>query len=830
MTPGAAGSIAVWTGVFAAVLSLLAYALSHRMEARKNLLIILGRAFYAAAALSVFTAMGTLANIVYHREYQYDYAVQHTSNELYNHWFRFAATWSGQEGSFLLWAFWTAVLGFVVMRRSRSYENTVMPFLVSVIGFLCAILIKQSPYLLFLKVHPGMPGIPQEGLGLNPSLQNYWMTIHPPTIFFGFASLAISFSYAAAALIRRDYDGWAELVFPYALLTCAVLGLGLFMGGYWAYETLGWHGFWAWDPVENASFFPWLAITALVHALHVQKARGNMKRSSILLGLLGFWLFLVGTFLTRSGALASKGPNGQLLSVHAFDDISKSGLVLMVAMLIGYGVVGLGLWLWRLREIPKTSATGDNLLSRDFAFFLAVLFMLLACGVITLGSTTPLFLSWLHRPPMAPQASFYNKVMIPLMVPVTILMGCVPWLAWRRTDPDTFRRKMLAPWLLSVLFGFFMLFQVQSAQHKLFNIMAPAVYQGTMHNWINPAVQRVAIVLLCTLGFLAALSNAMLAYRVFRKKPLGAGGWIAHVGIGVLLIGVLVSNTFERTQIITLKEGDGPRTVFGYTFQFVGMTGKPPAARPIDPEYDATNRVVLRVTPPGASIAGEEQGDAQTFLMQPRWYVPRPGLNEESMGNPDTMFWPSIMKYMGHDLYVALASQPALSMYEVKLSPRSSAQLGPYTVFYYKPIIDPLNFMAAELGLKTPQNKIVVADPGMQWYKDGQGHPITNDDGQPIILKVNETIPHLNDSQGRPGVVILNALNAGTHQAQLLFSLPGMPGTWNVPLSITYKPWVNLVWLGVLITVLGTLIAMMNRLRENRLQEAGSRKTAHKTA
>ena len=232
---------------------------------------------------------------------------------------------------------------------------------------------------------------------------------------------------------------------PYALLTCMTLGVGLFMGGYWAYETQGWHGFWAWDPVENASFFPWLAITALIHGLVVQKDRGGMARTTTFLGLLGFWLFLLGTFLTRSGALAGNGPDGQMLSIHAFDNIKKGGLVLMVAMLAVYGGVGLALWLWRLRSIPTRKTTGDSLLSRDFAFFLAVILMVIACAVVTFGTTWPLLLSWTHHAPSALKPTFYNRIMLPLSVVAALLMGVVPWLAYRKTNSEAFLKKMLVP-------------------------------------------------------------------------------------------------------------------------------------------------------------------------------------------------------------------------------------------------------------------------------------------------------------------------------------------------------------------------------------------------
>src|SRR5579875_791047 len=827
MTPGTIGSTAVFVGLSASLLVIIAYTVALWLRSSETLWRSIARAFYALTCVSVLTAFGALAYIVYHRLYQYDYAVQHTGNDLHNHWFRLAATWSGQEGSFLLWACWTAIIGCVVMLRARRYEARVMPIYTSVIAFLCAILIKQSPYTLFLKAHPGMPGVPPDGFGLTPSLQNYWMTIHPPTIFFGFASLAVPFSYAAAALIWRDYEGWAPRVFPYALLSSAVLGLGLFMGGYWAYETLGWHGFWAWDPVENASFFPWLAVTALAHGLLAQRTRRTMVRTNLFLGLLAFWLFLVGTFLTRSGALASKMPNGQLLSVHAFDNIGKSGLVLMVTMLLFYGIGGLALWLWRLRTMPKRPSMGDSLLSRDFALMLSVLLMGIACAIVTLGSTTPLFLSWLHRPPSAPAPVFYNKAMFPVVLITAFVIACVPWLAWRRTDPEKFKQKLLIPWLIMIAFGFGLFFWVLSSQRAIAAVSDPQVLKDTLHQWMGPGGQRVLVISMASLGFLAALSNAMLAYRVFRKKPLSAGAWIAHVGVGVLIIGVILSNTFERTALVTLKEGQGPIKVFGYTISFEGMTGKPLPERPLDPEYDPENRVMLRITPPGGDRI-DASGNSQTFLMEPRWFVPRPSVEEEAQGNPDTMIWPSIKKYVGHDLYIALASQPGVELPYVTMLPRSVAQLGPYRIYYYKAVTRPLQYMGAIIGITDPEqpfntpDHIVAAEPGIEFVHAPDGSLMRTPQGMPMLIKTGEALPQLTDSQGRPGVAILDSLKVGSNEARIAFSLPDLPARWTIPLSVTYKPGINLVWTGVLLAVAGILLAMVRRAREaQKIEETG---------
>lgn len=853
MTSGQFGTWALWLALISSVATMGAYGLALLRPESERRFRDLGRGAYALTALGVLGAFAALIAIVYNNKYQYMYALSHTGNDLkalptdtfshwlFHHWIRLAASWSGQEGSFLLWAFWTALIGFMVFGRAGKYEARVMPFFVSVLTFLCAILIKQSPFHYIVhSIDPtkGWTGIPPDGQGLTPSLQNYWMTIHPPTIFFGFASLAVPYAYALSALIWKDYRGWTARVMPYALLTCATLGLGLFMGGYWAYETQGWHGFWAWDPVENASFFPWLAITALVHGLVVQKSRDGMARTNTFLGLLAFWLFLLGTFLTRSGALAEKGADGAMLSVHAFDNISKSGLVLMEAMLLIYGIGGLIMWALRLKNMPARKTTGETLVSRDFAFFVSMLLMLLACAAITLGTTTPLFMSWLHKRPSQPQPFFYNQVMMPLTILLALALGCAPWLAWKRTDTEKFLRKMLAPWLIMVVFGFFMIFWVQNATIGLQQAMDPADYQSTMHYWFNPTVQRVSVVLLSSLGLFVALSNAMLTYKVMRAKPLNAGGWLAHVGMGLLIIGVIVSNTFERTARVTVTENEPPRDFFGYRIACEGMTGKPQDIRPVDASYDPHNTVKLRVTPPGvddgkASSNMDNNGEAKTFILEPRWFIHNVG--KAYPWKLERMRWPSINKYVGHDLYVGLANDaeyewPFGSTYSPKmqytLTVGQKMDVPGYRIGYYEPILEPMKLIGARIVILPidadgkPNGKPMLTEPAQRImmpapdFNPDQPESDTNQRMQ--MLAVNEDIPELKDADGSIGAIEALGVDPATKAFSFRLSLPHYRGRWSVPLEVTYKPWVNLVWVGVLIAVSGTLLAMLRRIVDAR--------------
>jgi len=808
------GKATVWMGLIFAILSMVAYGLSLKRAGDKKMLLI-ARLLYLATSLSVLATFSILASRVYGMDFRFDYVFKETGRDLIqpgflHHWLRLAATWAGQEGSFLLWTLWACLIGFLVFWKAGRYEARVMPFYISVIAFLCAILLKQSPFHLvplptadFLASNPLAQYPPPDGAGLNSSLQNYWMTIHPPTIFFGFASLAVPFAYAVAALIWKDYDGWTPRVMPYALLTCATLGIGLFMGGYWAYETLGWHGFWAWDPVENASFFPWLAITALVHGLVVQKSRGGMGRSNTFLAIFAFWLFLLGTFLTRSGVLAD-------ISVHSFGSIALASKYLMIAMMVVYGIAGLALWGWRFGTIPGRKTIGDSLVSRDFAFFMAVVLMVVACLIVTLGTTAPVTLPWIHRTAVAPDAVFYNKPLLPLSILCAFFMGVVPWLAWRKTDTEKFLSKLVVPWFLMLGFGFFMIFWTLSAERE-WAAVADMTDPGVIGTWAawgkNVIVQRMAVVTLCSLGFLTALSNSMLVYKVFRSKPLAAGGWLAHVGIGIMMIGIIVSNTYERSAIVTLTEGGDAKELFGYTFNFERMTGTPLSGRPNNPEYDRDNRVAVRVTPPAAETPTD--GSAKTFLIYPRWFAN--DLRVASEKEIKYMRWPAIQKYFGHDLYVSLASDamyrwptddPEKQRPGIVLQKGERRQLGEYLVGYFEPFGTPGKVMGAHLVILTPDKKIVEAKPAMNIEMG--------------MTAMNEEIPEIKDANGNSAVAILERLDAGTKAATIRISLPGYNGGWAVPLAVTYKPWVNLVWIGVLIAVAGTLLAMVRRALEAR--------------
>lgn len=797
------GRISVVLGFGASLVSILLYVLALRGN-RKAL--PAARVAYGVTALCAAFCFGRLMWIVAHKQFQYHYVFKYVSRDLESP-FLYAATWAGQEGSFLLWALWTGVIGALVAWKAGKWEARIMPIYVSVLTFLFAILTWLSPYALIQRGtgandYPlNLPWPPPNGTGLNPSLQNYWMAIHPPTIFFGFASLAVPFAYALAAMLWREYDSWAGRVMPWVLMTVATLGVGLFMGGYWAYETQGWHGFWGWDPVENASLFPWLGALGMLHGLVVQKSRGGMGRTNLFLAVLAWMLFLYGTFLTRSGVLAS-------VSVHAFDMLANSALGILIGMVACYGLAGFGMLIWRWKRIPGRPIS-DKALSRDTAMTLAVTLMIVACFVVLTGTSWPLISRWSlikHIPwlPYSPkgvavQPPFYNKIGSVLLIPTLIIMGMVPFLAWGKTNGDKFLWKVIKPWFLAIGVG----------------VMVLAFIWHQRATGFQPDTPPMLVVAVGTLGAFAAIANFALAWKVLRVKSVTMGGWLAHAGIGLLFLGTVLTNVYENTVSMTLIEGDSPRpTPFGYSLQFAGWThdGLPNEEREAA-WWKFDHGVKLRIVPSrsNAGVAHADTGDASSADMKGSFVAVAPVFKNQQLamnaepGAQTMMKWPYIQKGWTQDNYVLVAEDPKIMRVRATLTPGQTVGIHPtqwkvrYDQFYMHGTPGQGGTeMGADMTLISPKGLKTPIHPGIRLSESGQ---------EPINVDI-PTIP--------AGVLLHGGVDPATKQATVEFELPDAPGMWMVPVAVTYKPWINLVWIGVILMGLGSLCAMVRRALEVR--------------
>ena len=341
--PGKLGYLAIVLGFVAALLSAFAYFRSTFLKEEDPAWKTIGRFGFLVHGLSVLVIISTIFYVMVNQYYEYQYVWAHVNEDL-PFQFIFSAFWEGQEGSFLLWMFWHVVLGIILMVTAKKWESPVVGTIALAEAMLGAMIlgiyigfgedpvkIGSNPLVLLRDVMdaPIFTNADYlsliEGNGLNPLLQNYWMTIHPPTLFLGFASTIVPFAYAIGGLLKKDYTGWLKPVLPWALFSASILGIGILMGGAWAYEALSFGGYWAWDPVENMSLVPWLVLVAGVHTNLVARSSGYSVRATYLFYALTFLLILYSTFLTRSGVLGDT-------SVHAFTEM---GLEAQLLLLIG---------------------------------------------------------------------------------------------------------------------------------------------------------------------------------------------------------------------------------------------------------------------------------------------------------------------------------------------------------------------------------------------------------------------------------------------------------------------------------------------------------------
>ena len=275
---------------------------------------------FRLGCVSLFVAITSLGWLLVNDQFQYQYVWSHGASEI-DLRYKIASIWTAQEGSFLLWACTSALFALLSLNGTGPFQRWFTVAYSAFLASLAGILAYESPFKIIPDViQKGQVFVPPSGSGMTPSLQNYWVVIHPPTIFLGFGSLTIAFAYAVAALIAREPHDWVARLRPWVLVSTSILGLGLCMGGLWAYETQGWGGFWAWDPVENVSFVPWLFNVVLLHGLLVQGIRKKLAATNLFLAGVPFIAFVYGTFLTRSGLLDK-------VSVHSFASMDKSALM-----------------------------------------------------------------------------------------------------------------------------------------------------------------------------------------------------------------------------------------------------------------------------------------------------------------------------------------------------------------------------------------------------------------------------------------------------------------------------------------------------------------------
>jgi len=787
---GQLGHLFIITAIIAALVSAIAYSLA--ASKRNDVVVynkwkIFGRQAFVLHVVSVMGIVGILFLLIHGHYFEYKYVWQHSSKEL-PFKYLFSAFWEGQEGSTLLWLFWHAILGVVLVFRAKQFEAPVLSMLSLVQFFLGSMLLGiyvlgyklgSNPFSLMkdvmdipiFKMNPDW--VAEDGSGLNPLLQNYWMVIHPPTLFLGFAATTIPFCYAFGGLWFRDYHGWTKPVLPWALFAVAVLGTGVLMGGAWAYEALSFGGFWAWDPVENASLVPWLVLLAGLHTLLAYRHTGYSLFMTFVLFIMAFLLILYSTFLTKSGVLGDS-------SVHSFTDMGMSAQLLVT--IFAFLIPAIVMLVLRYREIPEP-AKEEHTWSREFWLFIAALVFLFSAIHISIVTSFPVFNKYLHTN-LAPPSDIehhYNTVQIWIAILIGIGSAVTQYLKYKQSDIREVLRKLIIPLVLSIVLSLLVI-----VPYKLYQL---------------------DYIILIACSFFALFSNIFYIAQALKGKLKNAGGSIAHIGFAMMLLGILISQA--RQEVISLNR-------FGINYGS-GFTEKDNEENILlyqgSPEIMKNN---WRVTYVSDSVNKpkiyyrirfeklDDKGKTKhSFMLSPNILI------NNKMGNSPN---PSTHRTLTRDLYTHVTMAPLKedgSMPDSIVVETKSIKVGD-TIFASRcfavlesisanPVVDGIDMLPNDIALGA-KLRVVTTDSSKliepvyfirNLMATSIPAEISNPDTRFLLTKV---IPE----EGKVEITTEQSLQRFVILKAIIF------------------PYINLLWLGALIMVTGVLMSLVKRVKDNK--------------
>ena len=639
LLPGKLGQFFVVLSFGTAILAAISYYFATVNEVQEKSWQRIARIAFRLNSVAVIGIGACLYYIIYNHFFEYYYAYDHSSRALPVYYI-ISSFWEGQEGSFWLWTFWQAVLGNILLWRAKSWENGTMTVIALSQVFLSSMLlgveifgqrIGSSPFILLRTAmeapifsRPDYLTLIADGKGLNPLLQNYWMVIHPPTLFLGFASMIVPFAYAIAGLWTKRYSEWVRPGLPWALFAAMILGTGIIMGSFWAYEALNFGGFWAWDQVENASIIPWITLFAGVHVILAYKHSGHSYFTATFLMLISFVLVLYASFLTRSGILGET-------SVHAFTDLGMFWqLVVYMNFFAGLAVYFLVV---RWKEMPITKKDEETY-SREFWLFIGSLVLTVACVQIIATTSIPVF-NRIFGTEIAPPTELvqhYNKWQLPFAVVIALISVFSQFLKYKNTDPRKF--------FISIAVS----------------LVASAILAGIAAYITEVYTNYMFIVLLFAATF-SILANAKILSEAFKGKWKLAGSAIAHIGFAFILAGGLVAAATNRvislnsSGSIPIKDFDKnnksaenillyqnqPEKMDEYTVTYLGDTTEGP-----NTYYKVNYKVIDEKT-------GEVEDE---FNLYPN--AQQNAKMGEIIASPDTKH------YIFHDIYTHVSSVPLI--------------------------------------------------------------------------------------------------------------------------------------------------------------------------
>jgi len=511
--------------------------------------------------------------------------------------YKLSAVWGAHEGSLLLWALILSGWTFAVAAFSRNLPDELIARVLSVmgmisIGFLLFLLLTSNPFTRLL------PDSPMEGGDLNPLLQDVGLIFHPPLLYMGYVGFSVAFAFAIAALLGGQLDAaWARWSRPWTNIAWAFLTAGIVLGSYWAYYELGWGGWWFWDPVENASFMPWLVGCGLIHSLAVTDKRGVFKSWTVLLAIFAFSLSLLGTFLVRSGVLTS---------VHAFATDPARGLFILIFLFL---VIGGSLTLYAIRAPAVVSKPVFGLWSREILLLLNNVILVVAAVTVLLGTLYPLIIDALGGGRISVGPPYFNLVFVPLMCVLFALLGFAPKSQWKRSSTLNLKRELLVAALASLGVG----------------LLVPVIYGGELHlGAVLAATLSLWIVITGGRDLLA--KGSKLGFGRLSRSYMGMQ--LAHFGLAVCIIGVAFTSIYSEQRDVRMAPGDSIE-LGGYRFQFDGIE------EVMGPNFKAEEGQI-----------SVYRADKQVYLLQPQKRI--------YLARRQSMTEAAIQTGFTRDLYVAL--------------------------------------------------------------------------------------------------------------------------------------------------------------------------------
>lgn len=793
-----AGSIALTFALMSAVAAVVFYYMSIREKG--NYIRYARISFYLSAVLILAASM-LLLNAILSHNYEYKYVYEYSGSGL-SIGLLISTFYAGQEGSFLLWTLFVAVAGLILENRlakGSDIEQSVMTVYSLAMTFLLIMIspLLKNPFAYIWTAEPFVPvsavasayyNLPYfgnylftdnstgehfikitsalagnlkasgisinqfitDGRGLNPLLQNFWMQIHPPILFVGFALSLIPFAFASGALIEKRYsNNWVKAAFPWVVAGNMMLGLALMLGGYWAYGVLGWGGYWGWDPVENSSLVPWLVGAALLHTMLIQRkdlenrSGRAFARTNIILSMSVFWFVLYSTFLTRSGILGDA-------SVHSFTDPGSTVYVFLVVFLSAFVLLGLGLFFLRRKNISDIPEAQDlpvmkKVFSRESGIFFGAAVLLAISAIVIAGTSSPIF-------GISVDTSFYSNMSLPLGILMTLLNALSIFFRWGENKSAGLIIRILP----------------YAAAAVLITIVIVLIGE----------VNGIALMLLVFSSSFAFVSNAGIMFRMVRNNASRTGAYVSHIGVAVFLAGVAATSGLSSHSSVDLPRNSA-KNVLGYTLTYKGYE-----------QHGEKYRFMVEV----------RKGDTYK-LAAPVMYVSR--FNNGLMREPD------ILAGLRRDLYISPVSYEDGSqnaVREVTLTKGESTEFAGSRITFVSFDFprEAMNAMmsgaafdiGATLEVEKNGNKKTL-QPKIRNQNGQRSFISAEDDVHKLSLTVTEM-----DASGKIRLSLSDMQSSAKRVQEVL----------SVEASI--KPFVSFVWIGVFIAIAGYVISLVRRMRE----------------